>query len=190
MADRLNPKIMEILTEKLGKKPKDIRPRLSELRRKHSGLTMNAAAQMYAQSKGKSIMANLDQTDRQSLASVQAVQVSVSNVSKVDRRTLNIHSPVNNVSFGDKNTVTQTVITLSNELEELLQKIDASDKLSENQKNDYQADIQTIVNQAEKSKPNPSIIKAAWESVKGLAAIEGFVQSVDRIEPLIKTLLG
>lgn len=187
MADRLNPNIMDVLTKKTGKTAEQIRPRLSELRRKYSGLTMNAAAQMYAQSHGSSIMIKLGQEDRQSLATVQAItQVSVSSVSKVDRRTLNINnSPIHNLSFGDRNQLSQSVVTLDNALAELSDKIDKSIALTDDEKSDYKSDIQTIASQAGKSRPNRQIIKTAWESVKTLADIEGFAQLLGRISALI-----
>jgi len=188
MADRLNPKIMEVLVEKTGKTAKLISPRLSELRRKYSGLTMNAAAQMYALSHGTSIMPKLDQGDKQSLATVQAItQVSISSVSKVDKRTLNINnSPIHNLSFGDRNHVSQSVVTLDNALTELSEKIGKSTVLTDDEKNDHKSDIQTIASQVGKSKPNRQIIKVAWESVKALADIEGFAQLVGRITQIIQ----
>src|SRR3989344_2392422 len=191
MTDRLNPKIMEVLVEKTSKTAEQVRPLLSELRRKHSGLTMNAAAQIYAQSHGTSIMSKLGQEDRQSLATVQAItQVSVSSVSKVDKRTLNINnSPIHNLSFGDRNQVSQSVVTLDNALIELSDKIGKSTVLTDDEKSDYKSDIQTIASQVGKSKPSRQIIKVAWESVKALANIEGFVQSVGRITPLIQGFL-
>jgi len=192
MADRLNPSIMEVLIKKTSKTTEQIRPRLSELRRKHSGLTMNAAAQIYAQSHGTSIMSKLGQEDRQSLATVQAItQVSVSSVSKVDKRTLNINnSPIHNLSFGDRNQVSQSVVTLDNALIELSDKIGKSTVLTDDEKSDYKSDIQTIASQVGKSKPSRQIIKVAWESVKALANIEGFVQLVGRITPLIQGFLS
>lgn len=188
MADRLNPSIMAVLVKKTGKTDKQIRPRLSELRRKYSGLTMNAAAQMYAQSRGTSIMFKLGQEDRQSLATVQAItQVSVSSVSKVDKRTLNINnSQMHNLSFGDRNRISQSVVTLDNALIELSDEIDKSAALTDDEKNDYKSDIKTIASQVRKSKPNRQIIKAAWGTVKALADIEGFAQLVGRITPLIQ----
>ncbi len=187
MSDKLNPKIMDFLSEKLDKTPEQIRPRLSEIRRKHSGLTMNAAAQMYAQAQGTSIMGKLDQGDRQSLATVQAItQVSVSTVSKVDKRTLNINnSPIHNLSFGDRNTLSQSVVNIDNKLAELAQQIDSSNVLTDDEKSDYKSDIQTIASQIGKSKPNRSIIKSAWQSVSALADIEGFTQLIVRLSPLI-----
>lgn len=188
MVDRLNPKIMEVLVEKTSKTAEQIRPRLSELRRKYSGLTMNAAAQMYAQSHGTSIMPKLGQDDRQSLATVQAItQVSVSSVSKVDKRTLNINnSPIHNLSFGDRNQVSQSVVSIDNALAELSEKIDKSSSLTDEERNDYKYDIRTIASQVRKSKPNRQIIKSAWESVRALADIEGFAQLVGRITQLVQ----
>jgi uncharacterized protein YukE len=191
MADRLNPSIMDALRKKTGKTADQIRPRLSELRRKHSGLTMNAAAQVYARSHGTSIMAKLDRNDRDSLATVQAItQVSVSSVSKVDRRTLNIsNSPIHNLSFGDRNSVSQNVVAIDNSLDELVKKIDRTRKLTDDEKSDYKSDIETIASQIGKTKPNRSIVKAAWKSVAALADIEGFAQLIGRIIPLIQGFL-
>ena len=190
MADRLNPDILAALAEKTGKTTEQIRPRLSELRRDHSGLTLNAAAQMYARSHGTSIMGKLGKEDRQALASVQAItQVSVSNVSKVDKRTLINHSPVHNLSFGDRNTLSQNVVSIDDNLAALTKQIDKSSALTDDEKSDHKSDIQTIASQIGKSKPNRKIIKAAWESVKALADIEGFAQLIGRIAPLIHSFL-
>jgi hypothetical protein len=192
MADRLKPTILNALVDKTGKTPQQIRPRLSELRRKYSGLTMNAAAQMYAQGQGTSIMGKLDPADRQALATVQSIkQVNVSTVSKIDKRTLNINnSPVHNLSFGDRNTLNQSVVALDDHLEKLLRKIDQSKALNADDKADYKSDIQTIASQVGKSKPSASIIKAAWKSVQALADVEGFAQLVGRITPLIQGFLS
>lgn len=191
MTDRLNPEIMASLITRTGKTKAKIGPRLSELRRKHSGLTMNAAAQMYALSQGTSIMQKLDQVDRQSLATVQAItQVSVSSVSKVDKRTLNINnSPIHNLSFGDRNQVSQSVEELEDRLSKLSNKINESTTLSDEEKNDHLSDIQTIATQIGKAKPNRQIVKMAWESIKTLATIEGFNQLIDRITPHIREFL-
>jgi len=182
---------MDVLVEKTGKTVEQIRPRLSELRLAHYGLTLNAAAQMYAQSHGTSIMAKLGKEDRQSLASVQLItKVSVSSISKVDKRTLNINnSSIHNLSFGDRNQISQSVVTLDNALIELSDKIDQSTTLTDDEKNDYKSDIKTIASQVGKSKPNRQIIKVAWETVKALAEIEGFAQLVGRVAPLIQGFL-
>lgn len=192
MSDKLKPSIMETLVSKTGKTAEKIRPRLSELRRKHSGLTMNAAAQMYAQTHGTSIMGKLDPADRQSLASVQSVtQVNVSTVSRVDKRTLNINnSPVHNLSFGDRNRLSQSVVTLDDHLAKLLEKLDKTTALEADEKSDYKSDIQTIASQIGKSKPSTSIIRTAWKGVQALADVEGFAQLIGRISPLIQGFIS
>lgn len=137
-------------------------------------------------------MGKLDPADRQALATVQSIkQVNVSTVSKIDKRTLNINnSPVHNLSFGDRNTLNQSVVALDDHLEKLLRKIDQSKALNADDKADYKSDIQTIASQVGKSKPSASIIKAAWKSVQALADVEGFAQLVGRITPLIQGFLS
>ena len=179
------------LTGKLNKTPEQIRPRLSEIRRKHSGLTINAAAQIYAQSHNTSIMSKLDQEDRQSLATVQAItQVNHSSISRVDKRTLNIHnSPIHNLSFGDRNTLNQNVFNLDNELSVLSELIDAEESLSSDEKSDYKSDIETIASQIGKKRPNKQILTAAWESIKVLGKIASFANSIASIGALIQHFL-
>jgi hypothetical protein len=96
----------------------------------------------------RSIMGKLGPEDRQALASVQAItQVTVSNVSKVDRRTLINNSPVHNLSFGDRNAVSQSVVTIDDHLASLVKQIEKSKSLTDDEKNDYKSDIDTIASQ-------------------------------------------
>jgi hypothetical protein len=46
-----------------------------------------------------------------------------------------------------------------------------SNALDESQKVDVVSDIDTIQSQLAKSTPNKSVIKAAWEGIKGLATV-------------------
>lgn len=190
MAKRLSPAILEFLKSRLNKTAEKIRPRLSEIRRDYSGLTPNAAAQFYAKKQGASIMAKLDAEDRQSLATVQSItQVSTTKTVKIDKRTLNItNSPIHNLSFGDRSTVNQSVVTLDSSLTELFDKLERTKKLSVEEKNDYKSDVQSLASQIGKSKPSREIIKAAWKSIQGLADIEGFAQLLTRMAPLIQAL--
>lgn len=191
MRKRLKPGVIEILSKRLNKTPDKIRPRLSEIRRTHSGLTLNAAAQFYAQQHGISIMAKLNDEDRQSLGSTQAIsQINSSKTIKIDKRTLNINnSPIHNLSFGDRNTLSQSVVSLDDNLAKLFEKINNSEVLTDEEKNDYKSDMQTIAAQIGKAKPSRQIIKMAWESVKTLVTIEGFAQVIDRITPLMQRFL-
>lgn len=67
----LDNNILNHLEKKLGIKSSTIRVQLSLLKRKYSGLTLNAAAQIYAQQHGTSILAKLSDIDKTSLAQVQ-----------------------------------------------------------------------------------------------------------------------
>ncbi len=191
MADKLNSDILRILKERTGKTPEKIRPRLSELRRKHSGLTPNAAAQLYAESHGTSIMPKLDPEDRRSLASVQTItQVNSTKNVKIDKRTLNItNSPIHNLSFGDRSTVNQSVVNLDASLSELFEKIEKTTRLTPEAKSDYKSDVEALASQIGKTKPNRNIISAAWKTIQGLADVQGFAQLITQLAPMIHTLL-
>lgn len=75
MADRLSTEILQHLEKKLRIKAPSIRVQLSILKRKYSGLTLNASAQLYAQKHGISILPKLSATDKESLAKVQITLV-------------------------------------------------------------------------------------------------------------------
>lgn len=76
MADRLKPEILEHLKKKTGNTAGTIQVQLSLLKRKYSGLTLNAAAQLYAQKHGTSILPKLEKEDKESLAKVQLTLVT------------------------------------------------------------------------------------------------------------------
>jgi hypothetical protein len=71
MADRLKPEILSLLVKKTGNTAGSIRVQLSLLKRKYKGLTLNAAAQTFAEQHGTSILPKLDAIDKSALASVQ-----------------------------------------------------------------------------------------------------------------------
>ena len=125
---------------------------------------------------------------------VQNVAVNTTNTTKnvkIDKRTLHIsNSSVHNFSFGDRNELSQNVVNVGDGLDALVRQIDKSVVLTDDEKNDYKSDIQTIASQIGKSRPNRQIIKAAWEGVKVLANIEGFTQLIGRITPLIQGFIS
>lgn len=134
-----------------------------------------------------------DSQHRVSNRIVQKVAMNTTNTTKnvkIDKRTLHItNSSVQNLAFGDRNNLNQDVVNIGSALDELVAQIDESTKLTDDEKSDYKSDIATIASQIGKSRPNRSIVKMAWESVKALADIEGFVQLVTRIAPLIHMFL-
>jgi len=191
MRKKLKIEILKFLSNRVGKKPEQIRPRLSEIRRENSGLTLNAAAQIYAQQHGTSIMAKLDDEDQHSLASVQTItQINSSKTIKIDKRTLNIsNSPIHNLSFGDRTNISQSVITLDESLAKLFESVENSQKIPQENKEDYKSDIQSLASQIGKKNPSKQIIKAAWKSIQGLADIQGFTQLIMSIASLIQHFL-
>jgi len=85
MVRRLDKEVLGLLLKKAGLKSQaSVRVRISELRRKYSGLTPNAAAQLYVEKFGKSIMFKLDDEDRQSLrqAKIQGIPLRTIYVQK------------------------------------------------------------------------------------------------------------
>jgi len=70
---RLDPKIKEILIEKMKGKMKEtsISPSLSYLRNKYPFLTLNAAAEVFAQERGFNVTGYLTDADRKSLATLR-----------------------------------------------------------------------------------------------------------------------
>ncbi len=137
--------------------------------------------------------AKLSPDSQQRVSSRIVQKVAISNTTKnvkIDKRTLHINSPVHNLSFGDRNTVSQSVVKIDDQLAALSEQIAKSKTLTDDEKNDYKSDIQTIASQIGKSKPNRSIVKAAWESVKALGDIEGFAQFIVRIAPLIQAFIS
>lgn len=74
---RLKKEILKDLIKKLGGTEGSIRVRISEIRRIYPALTLDAAAQIYAQKKGKSILPKLDKEDRESLSRVPIYQKKI-----------------------------------------------------------------------------------------------------------------
>ena len=76
MAKQLKKEILRYLLKKLkGRKEGIIRSRISQIRNKSPNLTLNAAAHVYAQKNGFSILGRLDEEDRASLSTISALQI-------------------------------------------------------------------------------------------------------------------
>lgn len=73
----LKKEILKDLIKKFGGTEGSIRAMISEIRRIYPALTLNAAAQIFAQKKGKSILAKLDKEDRESLSRVPLYQKKI-----------------------------------------------------------------------------------------------------------------
>ena len=95
----------------------------------------------------------------------------------------------NIITVGDGNQVNAKFSDLAQALADLRDAVTQSDT-RESEKMDLVADIETIQTQLAKPEPNRGIIKAAWETVKGAAAINGCATLVTKVAGLIGGLLS
>ena len=90
----------------------------------------------------------------------------------------------NIITLGDGNQINAKFGDLGEALAELRDLITES-TASEAQKMELVADLDTIQSQLAKPEPNRGIVKAAWETVKGAAAINGCATLVQKVTGLI-----
>lgn len=88
--------------------------------------------------------------------------------------------------IGDNNIVNND---LFNGLDVLKQEIGNSVCISDEERINFTADIDTIKSQLAKPSPSKTIIQAAWQGLSGLATIEGLMQLYQRVAPLIEKLM-
>ncbi len=191
MADRLKPAIMTHLEEKLGKTAAQIRPRISEIRRESSALTMNAAAQVYAEKQGTSVLAKLDQEDRQSLGIYQQAKNITNNIRYGNKHTdnsisINAERIIGNMIAGHNNTENRQQLSgLDSALADLAEKIEDSFELSDDDKNDLAAELGTILSQSKKSSPDKETIEKSWSKLSVLSKFAGIAGSVATVGQLL-----
>jgi len=94
----------------------------------------------------------------------------------------------NIITLGDGNQINAKFEDLGKSLAELRDAITQSD-VTDGEKMNFVADIDTIQSQLAKPEPNRGIIKAAWETVKGAATINGCVTLVQKVAGLIAGFL-
>jgi hypothetical protein len=90
----------------------------------------------------------------------------------------------NIITLGDGNQVNAKFGDLGESLAKLRDAITQSEA-PDSRKMDLVADIETIQSQLAKPEPNRGIVKAAWETVKGAATINGCVTLVQKVSGLI-----
>jgi len=95
----------------------------------------------------------------------------------------------NIITVGDGNQVDAKFGNIGEALAELRKAITAAE-IGEAEKLAYVADIETIQSQLAKPAPNRSIIAAAWETVKGAAAINGCSALVTKVAVLIAQFIS
>jgi hypothetical protein len=94
----------------------------------------------------------------------------------------------NIITLGDGNQINAKFGELGEALAGLREAI-AESGAPEAEKMNLVADIDTIQSQLAKPEPNRGIVKAAWETVKGAATINGCVALVQRVSGLIAGFL-
>jgi hypothetical protein len=94
----------------------------------------------------------------------------------------------NIITLGDGNQIDARFGDLGRSLAELRNAITTS-QAPESTKLEFVADIDTIQSQLAKPEPTGSIIKAAWEVVKGAAAINGCTVLVSKVAGLLQHFL-
>lgn len=96
----------------------------------------------------------------------------------------------NIITVGDGNQVNAQYRDAAGALVELKQALLRSTSVSEVQKLDVVADIDSIQSQLAKSSPNRGVIRGAWETVKGLGVVGGLVDNVAKVAKLLAPFLG
>ena len=94
----------------------------------------------------------------------------------------------NIITLGDGNQIDARFGDLGQSLADLRDAITQSE-VSDTQKMNLVADIETIQSQLAKPEPNRGILKVAWEMVKGAASIDGCVTFVQKVSGLIAGFL-
>ena len=104
---------------------------------------------------------------------------------------INIDNVKNSVIvLGNNNIVRNEYKELSEYLEKFGNQIRINGELSDDEKIDYQSEIETIKSQLAKSKPDKGIIQRSWNTLKAVSTINGVADFYIKIQPFINLLLG
>ena len=103
---------------------------------------------------------------------------------------INVRAIGSVVVVGGNNVVNASYANLYGTLSILGESVKASDKLTEEQKLNALAEIETIKNQLVKSSPDRTIIQRAWEGLKAVATLEGVAVAATQVFALLRPLLG
>jgi hypothetical protein len=99
------------------------------------------------------------------------------------------HINVTNINgvttIGDHNVVNVRYADLSQELSDLRTQLVADVSLDEESKLNAAGDIDTILGQIQKTKPNAGLIREAWRGVEAIATSAGAVDAVHKIAHLV-----
>lgn len=104
---------------------------------------------------------------------------------------INIQNIQGAIAIGSSNVaiVHKPHLNLYQALDDLKEAVLNEKSLSDEDKSEYVADIETIKNQVSKKNPSVVIVKTAWLGLSTLSTIEGLIQFVERVKPLIEGLI-
>jgi len=110
---------------------------------------------------------------------------------KVNKMTgINITNVQGVVSIGNNNYIRNEFVPLFESLDDLGRQIRLSNELKDQEKMNFQAEVDTIQSQLKKEKPDKGIIKTAWNALKdNLPTVSGLVVLMEQVKPLIEGLI-
>ncbi|MCP4230561.1 MAG: hypothetical protein GY771_10515 [bacterium] len=94
------------------------------------------------------------------------------------------------VVIGDGNYVYNQFNELANKLEKLKGEIGSTEDISDQDKLNYQAEIETIKSQLAKANPDKTIIAKTWGVLQVLSSFPSLITFLNDISELIRPLLG
>lgn len=95
----------------------------------------------------------------------------------------------NIITVGDGNQVDARYRTTASALVDLKEALLQSSAITESQKLDVVADIDSIQSQLAKAEPNRTVVRGAWEAVKKLDTVLGLADKVGKVAALLAPFL-
>jgi hypothetical protein len=96
----------------------------------------------------------------------------------------------NVITMGDGNVVNVDHRELHAELNTIRDQLAASDEVTEADKLDIVADIESLKDQLAKPSPNPTVVKSLWSGIEKAAAVAGLTELVLTVAPHVQQLLS
>jgi len=97
-------------------------------------------------------------------------------------------SGANVINLGDGNVVQASYADLHRYLDDLKSAVSSSESLSESEKLEVAADIETLKDQLVKARPDKTVAQRVWGSITNAVTAAEFVDYTSRIAPLIASI--
>jgi len=92
--------------------------------------------------------------------------------------------------IGDENVVNAEYSDLYQALNELERAVSSSDGLSDEEKLNITADVESLKDQLSKSKPDKTIVSKLWSNIEKAAMVAGLAQAVAQVAALVPPFIG